>query len=221
MITSKRKRSNTIVAVFAHPDDESFGPAGTLIKLAKTHDVYLLCATRGESGGNHPRLAQIRSKELKKSASIIGIKKVYFLGFIDGTLSNSLYHALARKIERKLNQLKPQTIITYEPRGVSGHIDHVTVAMATAFIFYKLPFALTLMQYCISAEARNKFKDYFIYFPPGYKSTEIDKTVDISDIWDTKTKAMMAHKSQIEDAKRILNARQNIPKEEHFLIIQK
>lgn len=92
-----------LVAIFAHPDDEAFGPAGTLHKLTREYDVYILCATKGEIGEtsieNKKPLHEVRADELRKSAKILGIKKVYFLGFIDGTLSNSLYHDLAAKIE--------------------------------------------------------------------------------------------------------------------------
>lgn len=70
-----QKRPNkTIVAIFAHPDDEAFGPAGTLAKLSQTHDVYLICVTRGNANGN-ASLGKIRTKELKQSANILGIKK--------------------------------------------------------------------------------------------------------------------------------------------------
>lgn len=224
MRSKKPKNRKTIVAIFAHPDDEAFGPSGTIATLAKTSDVYLLCATRGEAGlndGHHIQLGKVREKELRKSAKILGVKKVYCLGFVDGTLSNSLYHTLAKKIEQKLNLLRPETIISFEPRGVSGHIDHITVAMVTCYVFNKLPFIKTLMQYCISIEARNKLKDYFIYFPPGYKKVDIDKTVDVSAVWDIKVKAMLAHKSQVKDAQRILRSRQGLPKEEYFLITGK
>lgn len=223
-MNSQKRKNKTVVAIFAHPDDEAFGPSGTIINLTKTHDVYLLCATRGEAGlndGNHKHLGKERERELRKSAKILGVKKVYFLGFIDGTLSNSLYHSLAFKIERKLKIIKPETIISFEPRGVSGHIDHITVALVTCYVFYRLPFIKTLMQYCISTEVRNKFKDYFIYFPPGYKKQEINKVIDVSDVWDTKVKAMMAHISQTADAQRILNSRRGLPKEEYFLITKK
>ena len=91
------KKQSSLVAVFAHPDDEAFGPAGTIAKLARSHDIYLLCATKGDAQGN-TNLGQIRQKELLESARILGVKKVYFLGFADGTLSNSLYHILSWKI---------------------------------------------------------------------------------------------------------------------------
>lgn len=210
-----------VVAVFAHPDDEAFGPSGTITKLSKTRDVYILCATRGEAGGNLENLGKVREKELLKSAKILGVKKVYFLGFKDGTLSNALYHKLVQKIEGKLNLLKPETLITFEPRGISGHIDHITVSMVTSYVFYRLPFVKKLFHYCITEETRRLIKDYFIYFPPGYKKAEIDKVVDVADVWETKVKAMMTHKSQIKDGQRILKMRQNLPKEEYFMVIKK
>jgi LmbE family N-acetylglucosaminyl deacetylase len=220
----KRKNKN-IVAVFAHPDDEAFGPSGTIAKLAKTNDVYLLCATRGEAGqdsGNHKNLARAREKELKNSAKILGIKKIYFLGFTDGTLSNSLYHVLAKKIETHLKKLKPQMVITVEPRGVSGHIDHITVSMVTSFVCRKLPFVKTILYHCITEEMRKGFgDDYFVYFPPGYKKSEIGKVVDVADVWDIKMKAIMAHKSQIQDAGKLIERRQKSPKKEYFLVVNK
>ena len=226
-----KNQNRVVVAIFAHPDDEAFGPSGTITKLAKTHDIYVLCATRGEAGlpaeaqakvgGNLKNIGEVREKELRCSAQILGVKKVYFLGFADGTLSNSLYHRLAARIEQKLKLLKPQTVITFEPRGISGHIDHITVSLATTYIFYRLPFVQKLLYFCISEEERKLVKDYFIYFPPGYKKSDINQIVDVSDVWERKIQSMMCHKSQIGDAKRILKMRKMLPKKEHFLVIKK
>src|SRR3989344_3139536 len=107
-----------LVAIFAHPDDEAFGPSGTLAKFSKTHDVYILCATGGEAGKNslsktEKKLSDIRKKELLASAKILGVKKIYFLGFEDGALSNNLYHKLAVKIKNKLVELKPEIVIAF------------------------------------------------------------------------------------------------------------
>ena len=212
----------TIVGIFAHPDDETFGAGGTLAKLAKTNDVYILCATKGEIGQNYlkkGKLDDVRSRELLNAAKILGVKKVYFLGFTDGTLSNGLYHKLAAKITTHLKKIKPETIITFEPQGVSGHIDHITVSMVSSFVFWKLPFIKNLWQVC-RPYSKQRF-DYFIYFPKGYKKEEIDKTVNIEDVWDQKVKAMMEHKSQIKDINRILKSSQNFPKEEYFLVTKK
>lgn len=207
----------TLVCVFAHPDDEAFGPGGTIAKFSKTHNVYVLCATKGEGGGS----GKVRARELRASAKILGVKKVYFLGFEDGTLSNNLYHELASKIRNKLLKFRPGIIITFEPQGVSGHIDHITVSMVTSFVVQKLPFVKTVLQFCRPERFSKARQDYFIYFPPGYKRSEVDKVINISEVWETKVKAMLCHKSQIPDVKRILELQQKLPKEEYFLVLKK
>ncbi len=222
MTISKKTRKKTLFVLTAHPDDEAFGPSGTIAKLSGKHAIYVLCATRGEVGlGKHPDLGKIREKELRESAKILGVKDVFFLGFTDGTLSNSLYHQLAEKIEAKAEIYKPEIFITFEPKGVSGHIDHITVSMVTTYVFYRLKFVKKLLYHCIRASDRQLFKNYFIYFPPGYPDDQIDKVVDVTDVWETKVAAMLAHKSQIKDAKRILKIRKNLPKKEYFQVITK
>lgn len=215
-----KRKNKTIVAVFAHPDDEAFGPAGTLAKLSQDNNVYIICATRGDANKDK-KIGQIRSRELEKSAKILGIKRVYFLGFSDGSLSNSLYHKLANEIESILKKIKPETLITFEPRGISGHIDHITLSMVTTYLFEKLSWVKKLLYYCISNQARNMIKDYFIYFPPGYKNSEIDLVVNIEKFWSKKVEAMKCHKSQARDAKRILKMQKKLPKEEYFQVLSK
>ena len=217
---------NKLVCVFAHPDDEAFGPGGTIAKFTKDHDVYVLCATRGEAGGNNhnSNISEIRPNELLESARILGVKKVFFLGFTDGQLCNSIYHELAKKITAIIKKLKPENLLTFEPRGVSGHIDHITVSMVTSYVFIHSPIVKTLYFFCLTEELvkeEKKLGDYFIYFPPGYKKSEINKTIGISDFWETKVKAMSAHQSQKEDVKTILSYLKKMPKEEHFLVLKR
>ena len=207
----------SLVCVFAHPDDEAFGPSGLIAKEALRRDVYLICVTDGSSYGD-TKLIKIRKEEIKASAGILGVKKVFFLGFKDGTLSNNLYHEIAGKIEKILKTLKPDTLLTYEPRGVSGHIDHIAVSMVTTFVFEKLKFVKTLLYHCMP-ESQSKFvRGYFIYFPPGYKKNEIDMVIDVKDVWDKKIEAIKAHKSQVKDGKMILSFMPHIPKKEYFLV---
>lgn len=214
-----------IVCIFAHPDDEAFGPGGTIAKLAKEHDVYILCATKGQKGknstGESKKLGEVRAKELIASSRVLGVKKVYFLGFKDGTLNNNLYHSLAGKIEEKLKVLRPELLITFDEKGASGHIDHIVVSMVTCYVFYKLPFVNTLWQHCAKLEYTQQMKDYFIYFPRGYKRSEVDKVVDIRDVWNIKLRAIRTHKSQQHDVDRILRMIKNLPKEDYFLVIKK
>lgn len=216
-------QQKTVISVFAHPDDEAFGPGGTIAKLAKHHRVYILCATKGQAGKDHGAkarrdLGERRARELRRSANILGVKKVFFLGFQDGTLSNNLYHQLADKILNIAKKLKPELLLTFEPGGGSGHIDHIMVSLVTSYVFARLPSARFMLQTAMPARRAKMMRGYFIYVPPGYQPSEIDLVVDVRDVWGQKLAAMMEHKSQIHDIERIRKFAQHFPKEENFLI---
>lgn len=222
------KTKESVVCIFAHPDDESFGCAGTIAKFSKTHNVYIVCATNGDAGENHHKtksknLAAVRKKELRAASKILGVKHVYFLNFDDGTLSNSVYHKLSEAVKPILEKHRPATLITIEPRGISGHIDHITVSMVTSYLFERLPFAKKLMYFCLTESQREKTRrrDYFIYIPPGYKKQEIGETIDVSSVWDARIKAIRKHKSQLKDANFILSMMKLRGKKEHFLVKKK
>jgi LmbE family N-acetylglucosaminyl deacetylase len=214
-----------VVGIFAHPDDEAFGPAGALALWAKERDVYLICVTNGDAGMNESDkkdpLNDIRKNELEASAKVLGVKKVFFLGYKDGELSNNLYHEIADKIGAILETLQPEKLITFEPRGLSGHIDHIAVSMITSFIFEKSSFVHELWQYCLDEEQRSAFGDYYIYFPQGYKKEEITDSVDVSGIWKTKVAAMHQHESQKKDMEKAMSQVENLPKKEHFIVRKK
>lgn len=216
-----------LICVFAHPDDEAFGPGGTIAQFSQTRDVYILCTTKGEAGGfnQDKNIASVREKELIDSAKILGVKEVKFLGFRDGKLSNSNYHAVAKKIKSYLEKIRPDTLLTFEPRGVSGHLDHVAVSMVTSYLFEHLKFVKKLLYYChLDWQVKiikTFLKDYFVYFPPGYKSTEINLTVNIGSVWKIKERAMKVHLSQIHDVRRILAFQKLMPKKEYFMTLDK
>lgn len=222
-------KKQTVVAIFAHPDDEAFGPSGTLAKFAKAGaNVYLLCATKGEGGENHLKekdnqnLYDIREKELRCSAKKLGVKEVFFLGFTDGTLSNNLYHKMADKIIEIITPLKPEILITEEFRGVSGHLDHIAVSMISSYVFQKLDFIKKIMYHCVTKQYRALMpSDYFIFIPPGHDESEVDEIVDTTAVWETKIEAIMCHQSQLKDVTRTLNRLSQVPKKDYFFVTTK
>lgn len=231
-----------LLVVTAHPDDEAFGPAGTIAKYADLGvEVHLLCATRGEAGQWHEKklkvknskfktdeelkiedsvkLHHVREKELLKSAKILGVKKVEFLDFIDGTLCNANYHQLAAKISKKINSFKPHVIMTIERLGVSGHLDHIAVSLTTTYAFLHASYGSKLYYHCLPKENREKdLDDYFIYFPEGYDQSQITTRIDWSKYWDKKVKAMNQHQSQKHDVERILKRITKQKHVDHFIL---
>lgn len=132
--------TNRILLVFAHPDDETFTCGGTVAHYARNHDctIHLLCATRGEAGktGNPPQcrpeeLADVREKELKEAASVLGIDHVELLGYHDGHLSEVPLQQLSAYIIQYLYRFQPDVVITFPPHGISRHRDHQAIQKAT------------------------------------------------------------------------------------------
>lgn len=130
----------SLLAILAHPDDESMGIGGTLAKYASEGvDTHLLCATRGERGwfgkpeeypGPHA-LGQIRERELQAAADVLGIRSVSFLDECDGDLDRTdPVHIIAR-IAARIREIRPQVVITFAPDGAYGHPDHIAISQLT------------------------------------------------------------------------------------------
>lgn len=138
------------MAILAHPDDESFGSAGTLAALTKAGaQVVLVCATRGEVGeisdpalATPETLAVVREQELRCSARAIGAAPPVLLGYRDsgmaGTDDNQHEEAFAGaapdEVTERLVQLvrehRPEVVMTFDPSGGYGHPDHIAAHKA-------------------------------------------------------------------------------------------
>ena len=149
--------TKTILAVLAHPDDESFGLGGTLALYAsKGYDTYLICATRGEVGtvdeehlNGFKDIAELRTDELMRAAKHLGLKDVFFLGYRDsgmpGTEENKHPQAqinhpideVAGHVVKYIRELKPDIVLTFDPIGGYKHPDHIHIHKATLLAFEK------------------------------------------------------------------------------------
>jgi LmbE family N-acetylglucosaminyl deacetylase len=131
------------MAIFAHPDDEAFGTGGTLSKYAAEGcDVYLVTATRGESGqiaepdlATPANLPLVRERELRCACEVYGIHPPRFLDYVDGQLSIVNQGQAVGKLVRIIRQLKPQVIITFGLDGIYGHYDHIAVGRWATIAF--------------------------------------------------------------------------------------
>lgn len=214
--------TNKLICIFAHPDDESFGPGGTIAKLSKTSDVQIICVTDGFTpGAKNKNLSKLRLSELRKSSKILGVSKIHFLNYKDGGLCNSCYHQVATEIENILKTEKPDSLITFEPNGVTGHIDHIALSMITTFVFKKLRNIKKLYYYCIDKKISKLNKNYFVHFPEGHTRKEVDYVINTKEEWNTRVAAMKCHKSQLKDMLSILLVQKLLPKEEYFLEYKK
>jgi LmbE family N-acetylglucosaminyl deacetylase len=125
----------TLLAVFAHPDDESYLCGGTLARYAAAGGrVVLLCATRGEAGESAaPALAApdalpaVRETELRAAATLLGVAEVHLLDYRDGALMDVPFLEGVEQVAARIAAARPTVVLTFGPEGVYGHPDHVAV----------------------------------------------------------------------------------------------
>lgn len=129
----------TLLVILPHPDDESFPMGGTLAKYAAEGvEITLICATLGELGIPDMKPAEaaiIREKELKKVASVLGIHKLQFMRYRDGSLSDTDPEQVISQLMNAMRRLHPNAVITFGPDGISGHPDHVAISRLTTTAF--------------------------------------------------------------------------------------
>lgn len=158
-IDSRWLRNHTaerrLLFVYAHPDDESFGNAGTILRY--TNDgvaVHYACATRGEAGDVPPEMlagyadvGALRTVEQICAAEVLGLTSVHFLGHRDSGMAGSpdnqhpaalirqpLTH-VAGQIVALIRAIQPQVVVTFGPYGGYGHPDHIFCHRATTAAF--------------------------------------------------------------------------------------
>jgi len=132
-----------LMAVLAHPDDESLGVGGTLAKYASEGvETYLVTATRGEAGryrghrdnDHHPgpkKLGEIRESELREAASVLGIRELALLDYRDQELDRANPREAVAQIVSHLRRVHPDVVITFGPDGAYGHPDHIAICQFT------------------------------------------------------------------------------------------
>lgn len=129
-----------LLAVLAHPDDESLGFGGTLAKYAAENvETYLVTATRGERGrfGSAGRSAgieevgRVREAELRDAAAVLGIREVSMLGYPDGGVDEVDSRAAIRDILSHIRRIRPDVVVTFGPDGAYGHPDHIAISQFT------------------------------------------------------------------------------------------
>lgn len=124
-----------LMGIFAHPDDESFGLAGTLARSVMTgHPTAIVCATRGEAGkiaagvdATPDNLGQVRERELRNACAAVGVYDVAFLDYVDGHLHEADEAEAVGRVVYHLRRFRPDVVVTFEEKGGYGHLDHMAI----------------------------------------------------------------------------------------------
>jgi LmbE family N-acetylglucosaminyl deacetylase len=197
-----------LLCVFAHPDDETLGPGGSIARYAMEGvQVYMLMFTCGEAGTigvskdlSRDRLCQRRIDELAAACEALGIGEHHVLGAPDRGVEDIDPRWAVERIVRDIHKYQPHVALTFHHKGVSGHPDHIAVAGYLEEAFDRTAeqtgFPAKLYGYGVSRRLAE------LYARPNVvplEDGEIDAVVDIPDAaMDRKIAAIHRHETQID-----------------------
>ncbi len=214
-----------LLFLLAHPDDETFGPGGTIARYAgEGGHVTLVTATRGEAGmlGDPPvtdseHLGETRAAELRCAAGILGAREVVFLDFRDGGLAAAPRERIVEAAVREIRRARPHVLVGFGPEGVSRHPDHVVMSAVASEAFDAAadpsrfpdqgreglsPWApAKLYQFEV---AEDVFERWGVPLA-GVPRQRITTFVDTAAYVDRKIEAFRCHRTQAKDVERILS----------------
>ena len=216
-----------LVAVVAHPDDDTFGCSGTVALHADDRDLrfVLVHATSGEAGmisdpslATRKTLGAVREGEDRRSWVALGREpdRHEFLRYPDSGLEDVPFEAFVQRIGVILREERPDVVMTFGPEGITGHADHIRVGEATTEAFHRcrvegadgfqrlLHVALsetTLVEFSaqLVALGQDPIDPTKPFQPRGVPDGTIGVVVDCSSIVDRKQAAILEHATQRND----------------------
>ncbi len=210
----------TLLAVWAHPDDESYLGGGLMAALTEAGArVVNVTATLGEHGTDDPRrfpperLRTIRHAELHVALGHLGAEPAIVLGHEDGTAAEIPLGCGARQVGRLLDDVRPDAVLSFGPDGVTGHDDHRAVARWTAQAISDRDGRIPLITTAVAAA----WPDDLIRgmhrveaFSPGFpERTRHADTLTVhvdGHLLDRKLAALTSHASQVGPLRSALGA---------------
>jgi len=197
--------SLVLLAVFAHPDDETFRSGGTLALLAQRGvRVQVLTATRGQAGscGDPPlcspeELPTAREAELRCACAALGIQPPILLDYQDGQLSEADPEQLNAHILQVMNETRPQVMLTFGSDGLSGHPDHIVIGQCAAEAFRRVEQVAALYTLAVPRSLAERLGMKQIHAVPD---EAITLSVDVSPAWEAKMTAIRCHRTQLSES---------------------
>lgn len=236
----------TLVCFHAHPDDECIGTGGTIARASREgHRVVLVVATNGDHGevpADLPAgktLVDLRREETMKSADVLGIHRVVWLGYEDsgmtgweqntnpGAFCNASLDSAAHALADVLREENADVMTTYDWHGGYGHPDHIMVHKvghaAAALVPSVRVFEGTMNRDLIRRSVQMAHETGLLEegqgFDPdgpaddgnpfGTPESEITLRVDVADFVSHKREAMRCHASQLQDNSFFLSMDEN------------
>ena len=222
-----------IFGIFAHPDDEAFGPCGTLLtEVLGGSELHLITLTAGENGMNPDdaqNLGEVRLKEWQAGAALLGATSTHHLGYIDGTLGNNDHIAITNQIEAIVRETTEHRddieieFMSFELGGLTGHIDHIVASRSACLAFYRLRANdLPMRRIRLACLSHDDYPDQdtgFVFMQPGKTVAEIDETVDARDHLAEIHEIMRCHHTQRSDCDTQIQKLGDNVAVDHFVVL--
>jgi LmbE family N-acetylglucosaminyl deacetylase len=202
--------SQHILVILAHPDDPEFFCGATLARWAKAgHEIsyYLLtCGDKGRNDNNRDipgdQLCALRHTEQRAAADVLGVKEVHFLEREDGTLVPDL--DLRREVVRIIRQFKPDVLVTCDPQNLFAtyglnHPDH----RAAGQVVLDAVFPAAGNELFFPELLKEGWQPHSPKEVWASLTSQPNVTLDVTDTWETKIRALKEHKSQIGDPAKL------------------
>jgi len=205
----------TVLGVWAHPDDDIYLSAGLMAAAVDAGQrVVDVTATRGEGGSMDEEkwppatMGDVRTSELLRSLDVLGVKEHHFLqGPVDIDMDTGLDPAGADQVRQIMKDVGPDTVLTFGPEGMTGHVAHQDVSRWTGEAFNEVAKPGARLYHAVfptslGEEWLEKLAPFDI-FRPGTPNVVADDAIDLyfelpSELLDRKIASIKEHASQIE-----------------------
>ena len=208
----------TILGVWAHPDDEGYLSAGIMADAVRNgRRVVCVTATRGEAADPErwppAELAQIREAEIANALAILGVADHRWLDYPDGGCADVDGDEAVARIVALIEEVQPDTVLTFGPDGGTGHPDHIAVSNWTAAAVARASTAPSLYFSTNSEEWADRFEEAAIEMGimmgaeslPRTPPEELAIHVDLDgELLDLKEQAMCAQATQVDDMRNAM-----------------
>jgi len=204
----------TVLGVWAHPDDETYLMAGLAAKAVRDGSrVVIVTATRGEGGSMDEQrwpsesMGQVREQELMRSLEVLGVTEHHWLDCLDVDMDTHLDERGYPKVRDIMAEVRPDTVLTFGPDGMTDHAGHKSVCDWTTRAFREVAMPGAKLHYATAtpewAERWVPVYNRFDVFRPGTPPITPREELSIDfplppDLLALKLRAIQEHVSQVE-----------------------
>lgn len=204
-----------MLVVTAHPDDESMGAGGLILRHTRNGIVtHLICATYGEAGwmgkplgAKKEQLPEIRARELEDAAAALALSGVELWDYPDGGVARSSQQEITQRIWEHIGKVRPRAVVGWGPEGAYGHPDHIAMGACTDAAVSAMTEGERPALYHIAVD--RELADFYAEAMtlagtanglPMRPQENVDVVIELdADEVMMKLRAIDCHKSQLED----------------------